>query len=115
MPHQTPVISRITLCTTAIVLFALVLFQVGGHGPTLVQADMVTEGGGYTMLTMSGRNGAVNNEVQSLVILDNAAGWLLIYELTGGQTNRTIELLDGGALTRLFDHGQSPPSRVPRP
>lgn len=108
-------ISHASLWVTAIVLAGLVLFQAGGHQLTPVQADMVTEGGGFTMLTMSGRHGALDSDMQSLIILDSAAGWMLAYELTGSRPNRQIELLDGGSIARLFDRGQSPGSTVPRP
>jgi len=108
-------ISNTTLWITAAILAVLVFIQAGSQSNSIVHADMIAEGGGFTMLTMTGRSGARDKDVQSLIILDNAAGWLLAYELTGNRPNRVIELLDGGPLDRFFRHGQGSSSEIPRP
>ncbi|MDG2423307.1 MAG: hypothetical protein P8M22_04950 [Phycisphaerales bacterium] len=115
MAHHMFPISRPTLWITAILLAILIIIQAGGQSNQVVHADMVTEGGGFTMLTLAGRNGSRHSGSQSLIILDNAAGWLMAYELTGNQPNRVIELLDGGPLDRFFNHGQGSSSQIPRP
>lgn len=108
MPSPTRTIPNASLWATAMLLTGLVLFQAGGNQPTMVHADMVTEGGGFTMLTMGGRRTAKDTDVQSLVILDVSAGWLLSYELTGSRPNRQIQLLDGGPIDRLMERSAPP-------
>ena len=108
-------LSNSTLWCTAAVLAILVCIQAGSQSAPVVHVDMIAEGGGFTMLTMTGRSGAQDKDVQSLVILDNSAGWLLAYELSGNRPNRVIELLDGGPLDRFFRHGQGSSSDLPRP
>ena len=107
MSSPTRSIPNASLWATAMLLAGLVLFQAGGHQPAIVQADMVTEGNGFTMLTMGGRRTARDTDVQSLVILDVSAGWLLSYELTGSRPNRQIQLLDGGPIARLLERSDS--------
>lgn len=67
---------------------------------------MISEGGGFTMLTMGGRPGSRDNDSQSVILLDTNGGWMMAYEITGSKPNRIIELLDGGPMERLFERGR---------
>ena len=104
-----------SLWASAVLLLGLILLQAGGHQGPAVQADMLSSGGGYTMLTMQGRHAARDNDADTLVLLDVAAGWMLTYEIMGSRTDRRIELIDGGPIARLFDPVKLPTPDRPRP
>ena len=89
-----------------------ILIQLGGYQSPVVHGDMITEGGGFTMLTMRGRSGARDKDAQSLILMDNRGGWMMAYELTGSKPNRSIELLDGGQMEALFERVDSCPHRL---
>ncbi|MBG84010.1 MAG: hypothetical protein CMJ40_05615 [Phycisphaerae bacterium] len=103
--------SRILLSISALCIGALILIQLGGNHQPVVHGDMIVEGGGFTMLTMGGRPGARDQDAHSLILLDNHGGWMMAYELVGARPKRTIELLDGGPMERLFERGRF----LPRP
>ena len=102
--------SRFLLSISALCLGVSSLIQLGGYQSPVVHGDMITEGGGFTMLTMRGRSGARDKDAQSLILMDNRGGWMMAYELTGSKPNRSIELLDGGPMERLFERGRFLPA-----
>ena len=102
--------SRSLLTISALLLGILILVQLSGYQQPVVHGDMITEGGGFTMLTMGGRSASRDKDSQSLILLDNRGGWMIAYELTGSKPNRSIELLDGGPMERLFERGRFLPT-----
>ena len=98
--------SRILLSMSALCLGVLILVQLGGYQQPVVHGDMIAEGGGFTMLTMGGRSASRDQDAHSLILLDNHGGWMMAYELVGAKPKRSIELLDGGPMERLFERGR---------
>jgi len=103
--------SRILLSGSALCLGLLILVQLSGYQQPVVHGDMIAEGGGFTMLTMGGRSASRDQDTHCLILLDNHGGWMMAYELVGARPKRTIELLDGGPMERLFERGRF----LPRP
>jgi hypothetical protein len=98
--------SHPVLLASAAVLAGLILLQAGLPRSPLVQADMVAQGSGFTMLTFGGRRGALDTDVESIVLVDDHTGWMLVYELTGSRPNRRIDVLDGGSMARMFERNR---------
>ena len=105
------------LWASAILLAGMIMLQLGGPASPVVQADMIVQQDGYTMLTMKGRSAGLDKDADTLILLDSGEGWLLAYEFAGPATKRRIQPIDGGPLAYLFERGGQAPAgpSTPRP
>ena len=87
-------IAGYSLIASAFFLGGLLLFTVAGRGVAPAQADMVIARDNFTLMTAQTRNG-----VESLFVLENNSGRLLVYNI---DPRDDLELVANADMTEVF-------------
>lgn len=84
------------LIASAFILAGLLVAQLGDRAANPAQASMVIARDNFTLMTAKSRKGE-----ESLFVLDNTAGRLMIYRLNLGK--KRLELAANADLNNIFD------------